>query len=471
MYCADGLSFPNPTELTVTVRCARFCRSPSVLLTLCVALQSDGSRLLAAAAPELEQIITTWRNRQAQVQTAEIVWEQNREGMNRWSNYQSVWAPCEGYERTCPGHVLKLSYGRVRYETDRWYHRIDFEYSGYYTSTSLEFTAGRSDPFYRLHMQEPVNVTYERARQGAFSDTNEQQRDPWRLTSVCDGKTSTDVFEKPSRDVKAHSEVIIRKVGADRPLSFSRVMEDMFFRPILLLYRPFDPALGGCRPEHWELLPEARQVDGSECEVIREPAKEGWETRYFVDPHREFVVLRMVMQRNQVTRAQFDAKYGNDLKLAHWTTVLFSDQQDFPGQSELPCYASADVTRCSLNAPLDESEFQIPAFPTNSLIVDQRTREVSILRADGSKRVVTREEMSLSDADFAQVAATSTGNAPQRDLELLTQKSFFAVTGGSFALAIALAVRRRLRKNSTTSPVAVSADASSPTQNLSSSAL
>lgn len=443
--------------MTVTARCARFCRPLGALLALCVAVHSGGG-LVAGTSPELDEVVAVWRNRQAQVQTAEVIWEQNRDGMNGWSNYQSAWAARAGYERTQPGHVLKLSGGRARYETDRWYHRIDFEYSGYYTATSLEFAGGRSDPFYKLHIQEPVHVTYERARQGRFSDPDEQQRDPWRLTSLCDGKTWTDVFQQPPRDAAAHSEVVIRAIDADRPLPFSQIMEDLFFRPVLLLYRPLDPALGGCRPDRWELLPDDAQVDARTCRVIHEAGADGWETRYFVDPQRQFVVVRAVIRQNAITRAQLDVQYDDELFPVRWTTVLFSDQADFPGQSGLPCFAAADVTQCVINVPLDEADFQTPAFPRNSLVVDQTTRAVSIIRADGSERMVTREEMSLSDADFAQVAATATGDAPRRDQGSTATRWLLVVTGVAFGLAALMAVWKRLRKERPVEHVAAAAD-------------
>lgn len=407
---------------------------------------------------ECDEIVRAWQERQSRIKTVQATWEQSCDGIYRWSPYQSAWRPKDASSLLQPGHALKIHAKRLRYETNRWYHRIDLEYAGYFSPLGVEFVAGRSDPFYRLHLQPPSSIAFETARQGQFSNPTEQYHDAWRLTSIFDGERWTDIFEKPKSsppldksrlDAATHSEAVIRGVKLDKPLPFSQIMEDLIYRPLLLLYRPFDPALGGCRAANWKLNPKEFQIDGQTCRMISEPGDAGWEHLFFIDPQRQFVVLRYIVQEHRQTRAQIDIRYQADLTNgpvpASWTSVLFSDQTDFPGQNNMPFFSTVEVTSFTLNESLTDSDFQPKPIPVDTLVTDQTLREVYITRLHGKRRIVTRAEMSESDADFVQVAATSAGYAPRRSPHFSPTRWLMVLTGGTFGCALLLTLLKRTR--------------------------
>jgi hypothetical protein len=179
--------------------------------------------------------------------------------------------------------------------------------------------------------------------------------------------------------------------------------------PILMTFRPNDPHMGPIRCDKLALGDHRRLEDGSMCVLVEQADDVGTYETFWLDPAREYAVLRF-------TRSEADGKpyYQLDVQYSPhgadgwiptaWHMIFLKDKG--PVKEEY----SAKVNQRAINEPIAASEFQIE-FPPGTSVSDENANgegERYIVREDGSKRVIQRQELSAS---YDRIIATAPGTA------------------------------------------------------------
>lgn len=136
--------------------------------------------------------------------------------------------------------------------------------------------------------------------------------------------------------------------------------------------------------------------------------------RIWVDPERDFSVVRLTNYSGERVKAKVDVRYqrypDGVYIPSNWETITFGADGAM-GQS-----VSASVTECKLNEGIDASVVRVE-FPDGTLVTEQRSDQQLgqyIVRPGGSKRVVRPEEMGR--VPYATLVSTEPNLAPRTEL-------------------------------------------------------
>ncbi len=135
--------------------------------------------------------------------------------------------------------------------------------------------------------------------------------------------------------------------------------------PLLLVYRPLASKLGGIELSKYHMLLGGGKIDGTTCVIIASEERPGTRRIFWLDPAREYVILREQQSSNGQDFNRLDYSYRNDPKVgwvfSGWNRCMIGD-----GGSLLMAI-TATVTTASINEPLPLSDFQFE-FPPGTRI-------------------------------------------------------------------------------------------------------
>jgi hypothetical protein len=178
--------------------------------------------------------------------------------------------------------------------------------------------------------------------------------------SASDGTVSQEYNE--SGDSSIHSSGIIRP----KPHAFDT--NSVYNRPILLTYRPLHPTILGLRRDQYRIAAVSGTIDGHSCIVVEETGDGPIRKSYWVDPKREYIVLRYASKVEGKDRTRQDIQYEQRGDYGwvpvYWKTVALRESGRFDESTE------CRVTNCSVNEPLAAAEFQI-TFPAGTMVLDE----------------------------------------------------------------------------------------------------
>ena len=149
-------------------------------------------------------------------------------------------------------------------------------------------------------------------------------------------------------------------------------------RPVLLAVRPVGFGPGSADLSAARLLPGRRELDDLSCVVLEDSSNEPFTLRYWLDPARDFSVVRyesLVKGRPSVRQdVTFTRETDSGLYLpAEWKSVFVTEE------GELSITTRNAVTKVAVNAPLPEGVIAFEFPPGTSLLDEASGRESTVL--------------------------------------------------------------------------------------------
>jgi hypothetical protein len=171
-------------------------------------------------------------------------------------------------------------------------------------------------------------------------------------------------------------------------------------KPLLLSFRPLDASLGIGASSNWAVSSQRGIVGGHTCRILESTNQAtDIDRSIWVDPERDWIVLRYLETNKEKVIIQIDVDYESD-PTHGWVPSSWRItwcRPDGPVQE-----ASVNkVTEYTINDPVDAAMFDIE-FPPETCVEDQRTPSALggmtkyIVLADGKKRVIRPGELQMS---------------------------------------------------------------------------
>ncbi len=224
-------------------------------------------------------------------------------------------------------------------------------------------------------------------------------------------------------------------------------IQNVHLRAITLCLRPLDPTFNGGVPlSDFEVVSREETVDGRACLLLRQRADASQHkivNLLYVDPAREFVVLKWAEEVNGKLSAEIDISYAQDALIgwvpSGWSLVFMPG-----GVIDERC--TSTVTGYALNEQLADKLFVID-FPPGTYVDDRESGEQYLLQPGGEKRFIAPEERRRG-ATWGQLMETEYGKAGIRTHQR-TDRTMFRVLwvaiAGLLTLGILVFLARRRR--------------------------
>lgn len=230
---------------------------------------------------------------------------------------------------------------------------------------------------------------------------NRQQFLPRRYLYVFDTKQGTTYFGDDLREVRRFNPVGFI-TGPERMGEFN----NWRLLAVLLHCRACDPKLVRFDPAAYRVSSKLGAVGERQC-VILEPKEQSLRpTSYWVDPERDFAVLRVEQSFEGKPVDKLDVSYKRD-RLAGWVPWSWKEVNVADKTCELRYQYSATVTKYEVNSSIPASEFQFN-FPPETEVVDTRDGTHYIVRPGDAKRIVTPRERDAG-VPYEVLLATESG--------------------------------------------------------------
>lgn len=198
-------------------------------------------------------------------------------------------------------------------------------------------------------------------------------------------------------------------------------------RPIQMMYRMHEPHWYVFDAHEFEISPSNEAVNGVQCwnietarRILREKIAKNLEPLkavYTVCPARDHGVVRYVAMNdaNGMPTLEIEIEQAFDEEFDVWVPTAWTITRQ---RNHSPIEIETSTVRdYSLNSRIDDDEFALE-LPAETMVSDTRVSNVGgpkdyVVRPDGQKREVTREEM-LRGATRRELARTETGMAGLR---------------------------------------------------------
>lgn len=204
--------------------------------------------------------------------------------------------------------------------------------------------------------------------------------------------------------------------GANQQLTQNEV------RPIQFAFRMLHPDWYVFKPEEYEIGNPSATIRGLHCLVVetarrlvqqkvargRRPLK----AVFWVCPERDFSVVRYAAVDEAIGSPTLEFEIDHTLDAesgawipSRWTITTYGKE----GPLEIE---TSTVEHYAINPQTLDEVFQLE-LPANTMVSDLRTGEDYIQRANGEKRIITREEL-VRGATYEDLVGSATGNAGLR---------------------------------------------------------
>lgn len=183
-------------------------------------------------------------------------------------------------------------------------------------------------------------------------------------------------------------------------------MDDLLWRGPVLALRPLTRSGIGFQPADCVLLPDMAWVAGVRCWVIEETiqlAGEKLKRRFWVDPARDYLILRTTVSVDDMLREQLDIQYTLDSSQqwlpASWDAVTWPrlassiSEFQFAGNEWLFQSVSAKTVECRTDKPLDDAP-SVTHFHQGTVVFDQHSKEWFQQVSAGVRRKLNADEAS-----------------------------------------------------------------------------
>lgn len=213
-------------------------------------------------------------------------------------------------------------------------------------------------------------------------------------------------------------------------------------RPVLMALRPCDPETGGLDFNQWVISERDGAIGGTRCVIIAPSVARDDHDRYWLDPGRDFIVMRVERLRADGRNVSMqDITHQRD-RMQGWMPSAW--KYTFQGGSNsVKEQVAATVTKCEFDIDLPRSEFQI-AFAPGMLVRNLKTKDDYIQRENEGKRAITKAEIARG-AKYEEFLRTDAGMAGLKH-RTWTVWLLGAATVVLSGLAVVLALRSRARR-------------------------
>ena len=214
---------------------------------LTIGTASQGAELFDPTLT-VETVVEAWKSRQLKVRTAQFEWKHDGSHLNFLDLSPSEWKTDQ--------HLLTAS---LRMDSSRLHY--DGKHSSNWVgrqrdSSNLDSLSKQLDISYNYnHFQ----TDFEAVRVSQFQIPEDNKRQPRRFTCLFDGEVYRHLF-----GVTDHLSPVGFIVA---PENYEEI-NDIYFRPILLAYRPLHPHLGRVHSENCRLDTDQFFVNGWQCAVL-----------------------------------------------------------------------------------------------------------------------------------------------------------------------------------------------------------
>jgi hypothetical protein len=228
--------------------------------------------------------------------------------------------------------------------------------------------------------------------------------------------------------------------GRDYPLGVIKSKGKFFYsatlelRPLLLFFRPGDPALGGIDVSSFVVMNQASKVGKVSCVHVRINAEEDSE-QMWLDPARDYLVLLEVAFTGKAPRKRVEIRYREDSTHGWvpegWT--FFTQKST----GLLRTGQSATITSLVVGESHPAKHFDLE-FPPGCRVSDTLEKREWIVRQDDSKRIISDEEKFMPYVEIVKndKEATTSGWPIWLRIGL-------GLTGLGFAIAVVWRLARR----------------------------
>lgn len=218
----------------------------------------------------------------------------------------------------------------------------------------------------------------------------------------------------------------------------------------IYFHRAMDSEMGcvgkllmGMSPSDSPKIASPGVINGRTCTII-EQRFGNFSRVIWVDPGREYAILRYSVMRRDVPSYQIDGKYiehdQGGWAPSGWIINSWRDGPD--GSRVLRLHAEARVTKYEVNPEFAADEFRLE-FPVGTIVRDDRVDEDHLVRENGEQRKILRSERRCGAA-YEDFVGTETGRAAlPRPANWSTTTILVAVGIGVFLLAGGMSWYRR----------------------------
>lgn len=182
-------------------------------------------------------------------------------------------------------------------------------------------------------------------------------------------------------------------------------LKDLFHSPLQLVFRPLSPCGFGIVPKDCRIVAQASFANGVDCVLVEESRGQDDQRltrRFWVDPQRDFVVVRYIGQRGGVSKEQLDVQYERYEHQrwlpSRWSAITPTNPvtgafvSRFPGQGRLFEHAAAIAVDWSINEP-NQQQPNLSVLPAGTTVRDRLTNEWYTIASDGSKQTLDRDAL------------------------------------------------------------------------------
>jgi hypothetical protein len=151
----------------------------------------------------------------------------------------------------------------------------------------------------------------------------------------------------------------------------------------------------------------ATVVDSHACVLLEIPDGDSGRAfkTYCLDPDAEYSILKFALLGDGKVLSQIDSHYERT-KEGCWIPTTWTAKA-FSGNRSPDIVVRVVATHYEINPTFPEGEFQI-AFPPGTVVDDARRNDAFLVKADGSKRMITGNEVF---ATYEEIVKTETGKA------------------------------------------------------------
>ena len=177
---------------------------------------------------------------------------------------------------------------------------------------------------------------------------------------------------------------------------------DVNLRPLLATYRPFHGGLGLFEDfaRRFHVVSGEHFVEGRRSVLLRDrpPRKGKSVTSVYLDPDRDFTVLRLMIGEGK--DASVTTFHEHRQVNGAWVPVRWTSK-------EVGSVTESTLAECSVNEPVGPQAFELP-FPPGTWVTDPAEPNMYIVKEDGHRRPITDKELTSGrgQADFLR---TETG--------------------------------------------------------------
>jgi hypothetical protein len=168
--------------------------------------------------------------------------------------------------------------------------------------------------------------------------------------------------------------------------------KDAELRPILMNFRGLIAEVRYLDVGKLALTGRRADIEGASCvELQRVSSKSGLDNQLWVDPARDFVVVRYSTSLVGKSVYQITVQYLKDAS-GVWVPTSWVIINHPPVQGESLFTTRAAVKDYKLNVPLDSTQFDL-AFPPGTRVSDEKSKLEYIVKQGEDKRIILKEDI------------------------------------------------------------------------------